>query len=363
MNDLAQKSTFLRRKQDFPVLVVSQDYELFFHKSGSVAKCLLEPTVLLLDFARKHGMKITFFVDAGMLVAMERVADSSPKIAAQLTEIRKNLESVHSAGHEIALHIHPHWEDAKLVDDEWDFRDTRYQLRDFSADEVQQIVTTYTAVLNKLCDGSVTSFRAGGFCVEPFSVLGPALLKNGISIDSSVVPGAVLNDDEKGFDFRDAPDSLWWRFNSSPVSLDRDGEFLEIPISPLTLPVWHYWGRGLDRVLGRQPAGVLGDGLSKSPGRWEVFLRLAGLRRVSELSIDFAKSAALVDQRMTGNRQEFWQVMGHPKLLGNISLLRLEEFISRTKIRRFETVSGLACAIRANELEETDELERNNGTK
>ena len=76
------RPAFLRRDQDFPLLVVSQDYELFFHKSGSIEKCLFEPTDLLLDFADELGMKVTFFVDAGMLCRMSALAGESPELAA-----------------------------------------------------------------------------------------------------------------------------------------------------------------------------------------------------------------------------------------------------------------------------------------
>ena len=44
MNRMADSGSFLRRRADLPVMVLSQDYELFFGTSGTIEKCLFEPT-------------------------------------------------------------------------------------------------------------------------------------------------------------------------------------------------------------------------------------------------------------------------------------------------------------------------------
>jgi hypothetical protein len=64
---MKDSGSFLRRGQDFPVLLLSMDYELFFQRSGSIEKCLFEPTAMLLNFAEDSGVRLTFYIDAGML--------------------------------------------------------------------------------------------------------------------------------------------------------------------------------------------------------------------------------------------------------------------------------------------------------
>lgn len=348
MNRNNDAGTRFRRHLDFPVLVVSQDYELFFQRSGSIEKCLIEPCDVLLKFAEKSGVRITFFVDAGMLCRMQELASAHPALGKDLSRVRQHIESLSAAGHEIGLHIHPHWEETGWRDGAWDFADTRYQLNEFSNDEVGDIVLRYTGALNELCDGSVRTYRAGGFCVEPFTRYGDLLKQAGITIDSSVVPGALLKDDDKGFDFSHAPDSGWWTFSDSPLNPCPNGQFLEIPITPQVLPFRHYWGRALDRALRRQPAAVLGDGVSKALGKREIARRLAGAGRTSELSMDAPKARQLNSMRTWRQHRDVWHVMGHPKLLGRPSLAALEEFILSKGIRRFESVWGMACAIRSS---------------
>ena len=347
MTGLTDSGTHFRRQQDYSVMLVSQDYELFFQQSGSVGKCLFEPCDLLSDWARERDIPITFFVDAGMLCAMEREAVREPSLAKELGRVKEHLEGLAQQGHEIGLHIHPHWEDTHRVGSAWDFEGSRYQLRDFSDSEISSIVARYTDVLKELCDGEVHSYRAGGFCIEPFARIKGPLQDAGISIDSSIVPGLRINDADKGVDFTGAPDRGWWTFESSPSRPDEDGDFLEIPITPLVLPPLHYWGRAISRVLGRRPASTFGDGTSKALGRHEIIRRLTGRGRGSELSIDAQKAAQLNSGNISRQQRDIWHVMGHPKLLGRASLDALEKFIDRKDFGRFLTVTNLADAVRA----------------
>jgi len=323
------------------------DYELFFQKSGSIQKCLIEPTDALLEFADRVGLRITFFIDAGMLCRMEQLAPEQPTLEADLARVKSHISSIAGAGHEIGLHIHPHWEDTQFVDAAWDFTSTRYKLDHFGDDEIGDIVERYTRVLNELCDGNVRAYRAGGFCIEPFGRLRSSLLRQGITVDSSVVPGLRIEDPDKGVDFTSAPDKSWWYFDGSPANPEEAGEFVEIPVTRQVLPFSHYWLRALARILGRQPAAVSGDGMSKAIGRKEVIRRLTGRGRVSELSVDAPKASGLNANGIVRSDRRVWHVMGHPKLLGQPSFDALEKFIDRKKIQRFTTVAGIASVVRA----------------
>ena len=347
MTRLRDSGSFLRRDGDLPILVLSQDYELFFGASGSVEKCMLEPAAMLADWANKRGCLITFYIDAGMLCAMERFAESDASLQNDLSLVKAQIESLANDGHEIGLHIHPHWEDTRRENGAWNFSKTRYKLADFGDDEIADIVARYTVVLNELCDGAVSSYRAGGFCVEPFGRWKQHLLNVGVATDSSVVPGLEIDDAEKGVTFPASLNQPWWFFDESPAIPSETGDFLEISITPQVLPLFHYWGRALERLLGIRPPSVSGDGSSKAIGRKEILRRLTGHGRTSELSSDAAKARRLLSGSVPGQSRNIWHVMGHPKLLGKASLDSLEKFIDRKEIAHYATVADLAAAIRA----------------
>ena len=328
-------------------LVLSLDYELFFGRSGSIERCLVEPCEALDAVARQLGLKLSFFVDAGMILCMQRHAPSRPAVARMASQVRRHVAVLAAAGHEIALHVHPHWEDTAWGDDGWDFSRTRYGLRDFSAMEISSIFAAYTACLAELAGQRPAAYRAGGFCVTPFGPLATALVEAGINIDSSVVPGAALQDADKGFDFRDAPGAEWWRFEDSPTQPRADGSFLELPVTPQWLPLHYYWGRLAQRGRGPDATPTFGDGMSKGIGVREIARRLAGLSRIAEMSIDHPKFHSLLALEPGTSGRRLWHVMGHPKLLSRHSLEALGIFVERMRFTAHETVASAAARIRA----------------
>lgn len=333
-----------------PILILSQDYELFFHQSGSVEKCLLEPCDALVKAAAELDLRISFFVDAGMIRCMERYAPKSKAVARAERLVKLHIESLARLGHEISLHVHPHWEDVRWRAGEWDFSASRYQPFEFSDAEIGQVFSSYVQVLEELSCRKMTAYRAGGFCVEPFSKIKPALECAEIWVDSSVVPGAYLNDTGKGFDFRSVPENEWWQFEDSVLEERAEGRFLEIPVSVQALPLFYYWGRLVHRLIGERLSDRYGDGSAKKIGRTEVLRRLAGTSRIAELSLDVPKVDGLLSSGAAWQKKTLCHVMGHPKLLSRRSLETLETFVRREKITRSETISDLAVKIRAGEI-------------
>jgi hypothetical protein len=112
---------------------LSFDYELFFGaNSGTVQKCMLEPTERLLALATKHQVPLIFFVDAGYLHALQKHQHEA-SCAKDYALVKAQLVKIHQSGHEIGLHIHPHWEDSVFENGKWNISTRRYKLADFSA--------------------------------------------------------------------------------------------------------------------------------------------------------------------------------------------------------------------------------------
>jgi hypothetical protein len=327
-------------------LILSQDYELFFHRSGSVENCLLRPSRALAEFARKRDFRITFYVDAGMLVCMRKYAPRFSAVNAMRDQVCSNIESLASEGHEIGLHVHPHWHATRWTDNGWDFSNTRYSPRQFRRREFVEICSAYANELSSVADTALTTYRAGGFCIQPFERIGEALRGLGIQTDSSVVPGMYLNDQDKSFDFRKVPDTPWWFFDDEPTNSVTSGRFLEVPVTSMRLSPFYYWGRAVDRLLKRQPPSVYGDGLSKGMGSISALRRLLALERRVEMSTDGPKALQLNSASRVGTAYRLHHVMGHPKLLSKLSLEQLAQYIDRHQISRFETVASLSREVR-----------------
>ena len=94
--------------------LLTLDYEVYFgRRTGSTQRCLIEPTEALLRVAERHHAPLAFFVDAGFLLALRREMGKSDALAREHTAVCAQLRDLARRGHELQLHIHPHWEDAR----------------------------------------------------------------------------------------------------------------------------------------------------------------------------------------------------------------------------------------------------------
>ena len=182
-------------------LIISLDYELFFgSKIGTVENCLIKPVERLLEVIKPYKTKLSLFVDSGFLLCLERFSGQYPQLENELDKIRNHIRSLHSAGHDIQLHIHPHWEDTIFDGTNWVFSFDRYRLHNFNKDNISRIVGQYKHVLTDIVGDSVFAYRAGGWCLQPFEQLSAALAEHNIWLESTVFYKGVSEHPERGFD-------------------------------------------------------------------------------------------------------------------------------------------------------------------
>ena len=220
-------------------IILSFDYELFFGiKSGTVFKTLIYPTNILLDSMDKYELKGNFFIDWQTLKFLKEA--NTEQTLSDYRLIENQLKDIVKRGHRIELHIHPHWVDAKYNGDgTWDFSDYKhYSLYSFSTDDVTQMFVEGTELLNSIAqtvvpDYKVVAFRAGGWTVQPFGKIREGFGKAGIKIDSSVAIGAYRESPFFKYDFRNVQTSSLsiYHFNNDVTIEERNGEFIEVPIS------------------------------------------------------------------------------------------------------------------------------------
>jgi hypothetical protein len=299
-------------------IYITLDYELFFGRSsGSVDKSVLEPTKRLIEIARKHGVAFTFFVDAGMLHTMRKFVANAPELGHQYEKIAAQLRTLKENGHSIQLHVHPHWEDTVYRNGRWVVSVQRYRLHQFSDKQLTHIVTMYKEALENVVGSGVHAFRAGGWCIQPFSRIRSALHQNGIDLDSTLFRDGVMNTATHQFDFRGMPALTSWRFKDDPMQPDPAGDFSEIPISVTRYSRWFYLSMAFHRLIKTAKYRFVGDGASIGGGRLKT-LKLILMGGSGVVSLDGFRV-----RRMRPSLKEFiplfdtgsFVVIGHPKAL------------------------------------------------
>lgn len=218
-------------------VVLSFDYELFFGvRSGTVLNTLITPTSKIMEAMESVGLRGNFFVDVLMIKSLKQNLDTRSR--EDLMMIEEQLREIVKRGHRIELHLHPHWVDAKYNGDGvWDFSDySHYMLSTFKEEEIVHMFTEGVNYLNSLAsqvqpDYKVCAFRAGGWAVQPFKKLKRAFVENGIVIDSSTGYGRYDNSPNAQYDFRNMPMKSLFRFSDDVCMEDKNGRFIEVPIS------------------------------------------------------------------------------------------------------------------------------------
>jgi len=318
-------------------LLITLDYELYFgHKTGNPQHCLIKPIDELTRQLALTGkdIRLCLFVDAGYLIRLQAEARKHPVLGEQYEQIILHLEKLSLQGHEIQLHIHPHWEDSHYNGHEWEIDFSRYRLHEFPETEIRRIVEGYTSLLRSISGSEVFAYRAGGWCLQPFNKLSGALADNGIWLDSTVYYKGFSDEPTRWFDFTRAPAKPHWRFNHDPLTEDPDGYFLEIPISSVRISPVFYWRLLLSKFSKNPSHAVYGDGSSM---RWKKsqYLRMLTTNSYSVASIDGLKATLLekaCKQGISRGTDEILNLIGHPKALTPYSISRLAEFVRKHEV-------------------------------
>ena len=313
-------------------IFITFDYEIYFGEShGTVDKCIIYPTSELIRIAEKHNVRFCFFVDCGFILKLDEYRKKFPQLEADYKAITGQVKYLADTGHDIQLHIHPHWEDSFFNGEKWIIDVKRYKLSDFNETEIADIVFRYKKVLTDLTNKQVFTFRAGGWCLQPFNKLKKAFVENGIKIDSSVFRNGFYTSEQYSYDFRNAPDKSIYNFEDDPATEDQNGYFTELPISPIRNSPLFFWVLFL---LGRRNPYLhkpLGDGRAMAaPGyRKKLLTKFTN----NPVSVD-GYNAHLLNKalhRLSGRDLEHMVVIGHPKALSRYSILMLERFVSKNK--------------------------------
>jgi hypothetical protein len=57
-------------------ILITLDYELFFGKSGSIERTIINPTKKLISILDRHKIKASFFVDSGYIIKLKEYMQS-----------------------------------------------------------------------------------------------------------------------------------------------------------------------------------------------------------------------------------------------------------------------------------------------
>lgn len=253
-------------------LILTLDYEIFGDGSGCLKHCLVDPMERCLNVADSHSAKISSFVDALEFQSIKDQFNSEDNCSSfrQYELVEPQIQRMCSGAHNIQLHLHPQWLDAQVIDKSWILDFSKWRIGDLSFNEIDRCIERGLAYLEPLTKGGrsqFTTFRAGGWAIQPSTLVADALLNAGIYIDSTVAPGCFNLGKGDWYNFRSAPKLPFWHFDQDVCCPASGGRFLEVPITTQNIGrVSHF--KAIKESRGRTafPKGC--QGTYNNPNSW-----------------------------------------------------------------------------------------------
>lgn len=325
-------------------ILITLDYELYFGQSGSAEKCMLQPSKHLSAISKKYAAPFTYFVDAGYFWRLESSIQDYPQLKQDYERGVAQLKQLIAEGNQVALHIHPHWEDTFYTTNAgWQMNVGRYKLDDFTEAEIDSIFGRYKTCLENITEQKIDTYRAGGWCLQPFSKVKPAFLKYGIVKDSTSYFGGYNKDEHYYYDFRNIPKKEKYHFEDELDKESKYGNFIEYPICSETLKPSFFWRLFiLGRLFPSRHKGV-GDGFPVAVKGFRK--KVLSNKSLHCVSVDgyFSSRLKTVLKKRSKNKNELMVVIGHPKAATKYSLKKLEKFVANNHSKhQFVTFNALS---------------------
>jgi hypothetical protein len=313
-------------------ILITFDYELFFgSQTGTQQRCITGPTNELIKLAEKHGVRFSFFIDCGYLVKLEEHQQKNNKLALDYQEIVAQIKFLSAKGHDVQLHIHPHWENSFHDGNQWVMNTSNYRLHQFSEKRIQEIFQKYAGVLFQITKQPLHTYRAGGWCLQPFDKLKSCFENAGIKADSSVFKEGFEKSEHYYYDFRNCPNKDWWKFDNDPVLENSGGKFLEIPISSHKVSPLFYWKLYLLGRINPRYHKPIGDGKPILSKGYKKRILSRYTRQVVSTDGYNARLLQRYTEKQFRKEASTIVILGHPKALSPYSLDALDEYIAENK--------------------------------
>ncbi len=346
------------------------DYELFHGRNyATPGEVLFEPTERILELCRRLDVQTTFFPDV-CSAWWHREHDRMEFVE----RFERQLCRALAAGHDVQLHLHPHWLNCRPDGDSWQVDTAAMFPHEFGwgsgADNAPAIIRRGIEYLENLLrpvDDAYrcTGFRAASLALQPDeSQFLEALWDAGIRLDCSVTPHVRTETGTFTLDYRHVPAAANWRMAPASGLAAADSGILEVPIAT-------FRSSKLDRAaFVARRARAFRDRRGEPIARAKQQSRVASLAQLLRMNLRYVAedpwftlscdtkgfdAEMILDglesviERHRGEEKIALSLISHPKLMFDDQLHMLHQFIVGAR-RRFggDFAFGTATSVLAS---------------
>lgn len=187
-------------------LAFVDDWEVRGNGSGDPRVLQFEPMRRLVRIFNKYGIRGSFNAEVMQQITYRRLQKKFPELKTVADEWDEVVVESFRKGHDIQLHLHPQWRDARyLGNGRWQVEGD-WSIVNYPEAEIRAMLASgklYLETLLRKIDPQYTcvSFRAGSWCAAPSEWLLPALSDLGFVFDMSIVAGIQYDTPQVRLDY------------------------------------------------------------------------------------------------------------------------------------------------------------------
>lgn len=172
-------------------LIFTLDYEIHGNGDGCPDKLVVKPTYRLMNLMDKYGAKLTIFADMAEISRFKSYYEERGADKFHYLKIKKQLQDAVIRGHDVQLHIHSSYFNARHNGKKWQQSWDEYDFARLEYSKIHHRIKTSKELLESIIQEEVPqykcfAFRAANWAMQPTPNIARALLENDIYIDSSV---------------------------------------------------------------------------------------------------------------------------------------------------------------------------------
>ena len=242
------------------------DYELWGDGSGHIFKDVIEPTDKILDICDLYNAKITIFFEVVEYWRIKKEWESGNYMgytSDPAAAMKMQIADAYRRGHDVQLHIHPQFINAKFedgawrTDDKWCMKDIPLNKNSSFDMNLKKVLSegkrTLEDILKPVSSSYVCNiFRAGGFNILPSENIIKTLEELKFKADSSVFAGGYEISNLSNIDYRKIKNTIpYWSIKNNNVliqenNLLKESKMIELPV--YAFPIRRYKKYDLTRL-------------------------------------------------------------------------------------------------------------------
>jgi len=218
------------------ILLLTFDYEIWLGRNFlTPEKVLFEPTEQVMAICDSLSAHATFFPDVCSVWAHRNAG-----LHGYADKFESQMIQALTEGHDVQLHLHPHWLKSEHVNDEWLISTDKMYLHELGFEGENSAGRLIQRGINYLDDllrpvspeYKCIAFRAAGLALQPNErdVI-KALYSNGIKVDTSITKGLKMKIDTIINDYSRVPRRANWLMNEEyGIETEAPNGIFEIPV-------------------------------------------------------------------------------------------------------------------------------------